>query len=404
MSPSVLVSELRAGGYDSAAPTVDPRRAASAHRMTSMSKQAETTLAAVPDSAAAARAFLREHATLDSMRHAEADLLVTELIGNAIRHSPDTDDVVLAIDQDRDRGLVVKLTHQHPDPIDEVEPGVGFFLLERLGRSWGHEHDGEKLTVWFTLRTPGTTSVSTEVDDEVLFAAMSEDPVAYSDELVRRHSDLAASISRRYRGKGIDDDDLLQVANMALLKAIQRYDPAIGPIRPFAAATISGELKRLLRDRGWSVRVPRSLQERALEVAKAGERMSQSLNRAPEPAELAGELGLTEEEILEALEARQAYASSSMDKPAETTGVSLLERLEDDDPRLLLTDDRLVVEEAIARLPERQQWILHLRFNEDLTQSEIAEEVGISQMHVSRLLTRALDSLKNTIGTDPGSV
>jgi RNA polymerase sigma-B factor len=386
MSPSVLVSELRAGGYDSAAPTVDPRRAASAHRMTSMSKQAETMLAAVPDSAAAARAFLREHATLDSMRHAEADLLVTELIGNAIRHSPDTDDVVLAIDQDRDRGLVVKLTHQHPDPIDEVEPGVGFFLLERLGRSWGHEHDGEKLTVWFTLRTPGTTSVSTEVDDEVLFAAMSEDPVAYSDELVRRHSDLAASISRRYRGKGIDDDDLLQVANMALLKAIQRYDPAIGPIRPFAAATISGELKRLLRDRGWSVR------------------MSQSLNRAPEPAELAGELGLTEEEILEALEARQAYASSSMDKPAETTGVSLLERLEDDDPRLLLTDDRLVVEEAIARLPERQQWILHLRFNEDLTQSEIAEEVGISQMHVSRLLTRALDSLKNTIGTDPGSV
>ncbi|HEY6633995.1 MAG TPA: sigma-70 family RNA polymerase sigma factor, partial [Acidimicrobiia bacterium] len=90
-------------------------------------------------------------------------------------------------------------------------------------------------------------------------------------------------------------------------------------------------------------------------------------------------------------------------KPAETTGVSLLERLEEEDPRLLLTDDRLVVEEAIARLPERQQWILHLRFNADLTQSEIAEEVGISQMHVSRLLTRALDSLKNTIGTDPGS-
>lgn len=395
MSSSVLVTEPR--------PVADPGPTPPPHRMTSMSKQAEITLAAVPDSAAAARLFLRKNATLDSMRHAEADLLVTELIGNVVRHSPDTDDFLLAIDHDRDRGLVVKVTHNHPEPIDDAQSGVGFFLLERLGRNWGHEHDGENLTVWFTLRTPGTTSVSPDLDDDVLFAGMAEDPVTYSDELVRRHGDLAASISRRYRGKGIDDDDLLQVANMALLKAIQRYDPAIGSIRPFAAATISGELKRLLRDRGWSVRVPRSLQERALEVSKASERMAQSLNRAPEPAELAEQLDLTEEEILEALEARQAYASSSMDKPADTTGVSLLERLEEDDARLLLTDDRLVVEEAIARLPERQQWILHLRFKEDLTQSEIAEEVGISQMHVSRLLTRALESLKNTIGTDPGS-
>jgi RNA polymerase sigma-B factor len=365
-----------------------------------MPNEASLTLPALPESAARARSFLREQATLDSMRHAEADLLVTEMIANAILHSPDADEIVVTVDQDREHGLVVKVSHPHPDPLTTEETGAGFFLLERLGRSWGHEHDNETLTVWFSLRTPGTTSISADVPDEELFARMVEDPAAYSDELVRRHGDLAGSIARRYRGKGIDDEDLLQVANMALLKAIQRYDPSIGSIRPYAAATISGELKRLLRDRGWSVRVPRSLQERALEVAKAADRMSQTLSRAPEPGELAQHLDLTEEEVVEALDARQAYSSSSMDKPAETTGVSLLERLEDEDMGLAMADDRMVVEEAMRKLPERQQMILQLRFNDDMTQSEIAEEIGISQMHVSRLLSRALDTLKTSMADD----
>jgi RNA polymerase sigma-B factor len=368
-----------------------------------MSKQVGIELPASPESAAAARMFIRDNATLDSMRRAEADLLVTELIGNVVQHSPETSEISITLEQDRERGLVVRVSHTRASGLDDPRPGTGFFLLERLGRSWGHDHDDGNLTVWFTLRTPGAISVSADVPDEELFERMVEDPAAYSDELVRRHVDLAASISRRYRGKGIDEDDLLQVANMALLKAIQRFDPAIGTLRPYAAATISGELKRLLRDRGWSVRVPRSLQERALEVSKASERLAQSLNRAPEPSELAEELDLTEEEVLEALDARQAYATSSMDRPAESTGVPLLERLEDDDVRLLLADDRLIVEEAMSKLPERQQRILQLRFNEDMTQSEIADEIGISQMHVSRLLARALESLKNTIGTDPES-
>lgn len=369
-----------------------------------MSEPPHLTLPALPDSAARAREFLRENATLDSMRHGEADLLITELIGNAIVHSPDANELVLTLDQDRERGLIVALTHPHPGPIETEETGVGFLLLERLSRSWGTEQDGEKLTVWFAMRTPGTTSIAPEVSDDLLFEMMADDPAAYCDELVRRHSDLAASISRRYRGKGIDDDDLAQVAHMALLKAIQRYDPSLGSIRPYAAATISGELKRLLRDRGWSVRVPRSLQERSLEVAKTAEKMAQSLNRAPEPAEIAEKLDLTEEEVNEALEARQAYSSTSMDKPADTTGISLLDRLEDEDIRLLMADDRIVVEEAMAKLPERQQRILQLRFNDDRTQSEIAEEIGISQMHVSRLLNRALESLKKQIGNEPESV
>jgi len=368
-----------------------------------MSNRAMLVLDVHPDSAARARAFLREQATLDSMRHAEADLLVTELIANVVRHSPDASELVVAVDQNPRHGLLVQVTHAHPELLDAEETGVGFMLLEKLSRSWGHDHNGETLTVWFALRTPGTTSVSEDVPDEELFSRMAEDPAAYSDELVRRHSDLAASIARRYRGKGLDDDDLLQVAHMALLKAIQRYDPSLGSIRPYAAATVSGELKRLLRDRGWSVRVPRSLQERALEVAKASEQLTQSLNRTPEPQELAEQLDLTVQEVIEALDARHAYVSSSIDQPTEATGITVLERLEDDDVALLMADDRILVEEAMRRLPERQQRILQLRFNEDMTQSEIADEIGVSQMHVSRLLSKALSSLKKAIGNEPDS-
>lgn len=365
-----------------------------------MEKRVELTLDSAPTSAAAARAFLREHAVLDGMRHAEADLLVTELIGNAIEHSPDASELTVSVSQSRESGLIVTVAHSHPGPIEVSTTGVGFMLLDRLTQSWGHTYDEDELKVWFVLRTPGTTSIAAEVEDAELFARMAEDPAAYSDELVRRHGDLAASIARRYRGKGVDEDDLVQVANMALLKAIQRYDPSIGTIRPYAAATISGELKRLLRDKGWSVRVPRSLQERALAVSKATEELAQRLNRPPETHEIAAHLDLTDEEVREAVDARHAYSSSSIDKPAEGTGVTLLERLEDDDIHLMLADDRLVVEEAVKELPERQQKILALRFNEDMTQTEIAEELGISQMHVSRLLASALESLKKSIGKD----
>jgi RNA polymerase sigma-B factor len=190
---------------------------------------------------------------------------------------------------------------------------------------------------------------------------------------------------------------------MALIKAIQRYDPNIGDIRPYAAATISGELKRLLRDRGWSVRVPRALQERSLEVARASEELTQSLNRRPEPSELAARVQLSEAEVTEAMEARLAYMSSSIDRTDESTGTSIGDILEQEDLGLQVADDRLVVEEAIDALPERQRRILHLRFTEDMTQSEIAEEVGISQMHVSRLLSRALGTLRKTIAGDTES-
>ncbi len=360
-------------------------------------------LAAEPTSAAMARAFLKEHARLDGMRHAEAALLVTELICNVMKHSPDTDEVVISVQQDRARGLVVSVSHPYPGPLNEPSFGVGFLFLDRLAKDWGHHHDGENLVVWFVLRSPGTVTIPPEVSDDELLLRMAEDPASCSDELLRRHQDLAASIARRYRGRGVDDEDLLQVANMALLKAIQRYDSSLGMIRPYAAATISGELKRLLRDKGWSVRVPRPVKELSLRVATASEELAQRLNRPAEASEIAAHLEVSELQVVEAMEALMAYTSSSINKPSSDSTVALMDRVRRDDVGLVTADDRVVVEQAIAQLGERERRLLDFRFNEDMTQSEIARELGISQMHVSRLLSTALEDLGRLIGVEEDS-
>ena len=368
--------------------------------MTLLDTKAQIELANDPESAFAARRFLRENATLDSMRQTEADLLVTELIGNVIQHAGDVEKITLSMEQDRATGLKVTVSHPAKRDLDGAGRGVGHMVTDRLSRRWGTSFDGERLNVWFVLRTPGSVSLSPDLSDHDLFDRMSEDPGAFSDELIRRHGDLALAISKRYRGKGIDDDDLLQVAQMALLKAIQRFDDSYGDLRPFAAVTISGELKKLLRDRGWSVRVPRSLQERSLEVAKVTSRLTQSPNRAPTDEEVAEKVGIAPSEVDEARRAGKAYSASSIEKPTETTGMTLLDRLADEQISEFNPEERIMVTEAIKSLPDRQQHILMLRFEDDMTQSEIGEILGISQMHVSRLLRRAVDSLREKLEDD----
>lgn len=373
------------------------------HMVMDMPNRVQITLEAVPESAREARRFVREQARLDGMRHGEADLLVTELVGNVLRHAPDATEFELSVEEDGQRGLIVSVSNPSNTPLGEVEVGVGFLLLDKVSRSWGRSHDGERQTVWFAVRTPGATSISSDTSDEDLFTHMSEDPASYSDELIRRHSGLAESIAMRYRGKGIDEEDVLQVANMALLKAIQRYDPSRGNLRPYAAATIDGELKKLLRDQAWAVRVPRTLQERVLRVGRGRQELEHRLGRVPDPPELAQHLGLEVDEVRDGLDARLAYSSASVDQPSESTGLTLLDRLESHDLSLLLADERVVVEQAIAGLPERQREILHLRFNEDLTQSEIADRVGISQMHVSRLLASSFEEIRSRIANTSGT-
>src|SRR5579875_3323729 len=187
---------------------------------------------------------------------------------------------------------------------------------------------------------------------------------------------------------------LVQVASLAIIKAVDRFDPTRGvEFTTYATRTVIGELKRHFRDRGWSVRAPRRVQELYLELGQTISDLSQQLGRSPRVDELAKATGATEEAVLEALEAGQGYRSTSIDV-ADRQDELLARRLSIDDSRLAEIDDRSVLAPALARLAPRERWILHLRFVDGLTQSEIAAQIGISQMHVSRLLKASLAQLR----------
>ena len=226
----------------------------------------------------------------------------------------------------------------------------------------------------------------------VLFAA-THDP-RLREELVTAHLNLAHQLARRFAHRGEALDDLVQVASVALIKAVDRFDPERNvEFTTFATRTIIGELKRHFRDRGWAVRAPRRIQELYLALGHATGSLSQQLGRAPTVAELATATGAPEELVIEALEAGQGYRTSSIDLPdqqdeAVGTGFSA------EDVRFTSVDDRSVLSPALALLTPREQTILRLRFVEGLTQSEIAQRIGLSQMHVSRLLAASLARLR----------
>jgi RNA polymerase sigma-B factor len=221
---------------------------------------------------------------------------------------------------------------------------------------------------------------------------------ALRNQLIERHLGIAHHLARRYRHRGVADDDLVQVAMIGLLKAVERFDPEHGAsFASFATPTILGELRRYFRDSTWAVRVPRQLQERVLAIGSAVGPLSQRLARSPSPKEIATETGLTEEQVLEALEADGAYGTTSLDPAGESGGrPDTTMRLADDpETRAEQTvERRLLASTLVAKLSERERDIVELRFARGLTQSQIAERVGVSQMQVSRLLTRALASMR----------
>lgn len=237
-----------------------------------------------------------------------------------------------------------------------------------------------------------------------LFARRSEDPGA-RDELFERFAPLAEYLARRFAGRGEPLEDLTQVASLGLLSAIDRFDPDRGVrFTTFAAATIVGELKRHLRDKAWSVRVPRRLQELGLLVGRTIPPMTQELGRAPTVAELAERVEASPDEVLEAMDAMQAYAATSLDAPAHDETVARVETMGVDDPSLAVVEGWSGVAPAVADLPERERRVLYLRFFRGLTQSEIAEDIGVSQMHVSRILAQTLDRLRDAVGVAPAPV
>ncbi|HEY5252501.1 MAG TPA: SigB/SigF/SigG family RNA polymerase sigma factor [Acidimicrobiales bacterium] len=218
------------------------------------------------------------------------------------------------------------------------------------------------------------------------------------DELVEAHLGLASHLSRRFVYRGESYDDLVQVASIALIKAVDRFDPDRGvEFTTFATQTILGELKRHFRDKGWAIRAPRRLQELYLHLNQSVASLSQQLGRSPTIAELAADTGTTEEQVLEALEAGQSYRSTSLDS-AGPDEEGLGSRLGVEAKGMGVAEWRTILEPHVQSLPEREQTILRLRFVDCLTQSEIATQIGLSQMHVSRLLVHSLKTLRAKIG------
>ena len=225
------------------------------------------------------------------------------------------------------------------------------------------------------------------------------------EELVRRFLPFARSLAMRYSGGVEPSDDLFQVASLGLVSALERYDPDRGvPFAAFAGPTILGELRRHFRDRVWTLRVPRGLQESIRSVDEAIARLSHELERSPTVGEIAAQLELSEADVLEALEASGARRMVSLDRPTAGSEpgdeAPMAERIGDEDPGFELVEDRAALDAGAEVLDETEREVLRLRFAEDLTQSKIAERVGYSQMHVSRILRRALRKLRDATAVD----
>ncbi|MHB8510652.1 MAG: SigB/SigF/SigG family RNA polymerase sigma factor [Actinomycetota bacterium] len=229
-----------------------------------------------------------------------------------------------------------------------------------------------------------------------LFAAL-PDPAA-REQLVELYYPMAEYISRRFAGRGEPLEDLLQVASIGLLKAIDRFDPERGVrFDSYAVPTIVGELKRHFRDTGWALRVPRRLQERSLQLRSIIATLGQELGRSPSISEIAEQSDLTDEQVLEALEAVHAHTVGSLDAQHGDQDPEIPLGFEDHD--LELTERWRDVAPLLRRLGERERQLLYYRFIADLSQSEIADLLGISQMHVSRLLSRTLAKLRERLGS-----
>ena len=232
-----------------------------------------------------------------------------------------------------------------------------------------------------------------DVADTDLFGRLPDE--AAREELLVRHRPLGLYLARKFTGRGESLEDLEQVATLALLKAIDRLDPERDvKFSTFATITIIGELKRHLRDKGWAVRVPRPIQELAVRLNRLMPDMTQELGRGPTIGELAKAAGSTEDDILEALDASRAYTADSLDAPTGDDDFSPADTLASTDDRFDSLESWQMVAPLIKRLPERERTILYLRFFEEKTQSEIAGHLGISQMHVSRLLAKTLSQLR----------
>lgn len=249
-------------------------------------------------------------------------------------------------------------------------------------------------------RRPGKSTA----EDRLLERYREQGDLRAREELIARLLPLARRLAGRYRNSGESQEDLEQVASVGLIKAVDRYEPEVGPFARYAVPNILGELRRHFRDKGWAMHVPRAVQENFLRVNQATERLSVRLARTPTPRDIADATGMSLEDVVEAIDAGRSYSPAALDAPqaSDDEGRLLGDTLGDVDEHYDYIEIGASIGPAFGALPEREQRILHLRFFEDLTQSEIAERIGVSQMHVSRLLRRALERLHEQVAEADG--
>ncbi len=249
----------------------------------------------------------------------------------------------------------------------------------------------------------------TRLDDKILLRRYHEDgDLQAREKLIEQYMSLVRSLARRYSYRGEQLEDLVQIGAIGLIKAIDRFDLERGvELTTYATPNIIGEIKRHFRDKGWSVRVPRGLQELNVQLSRLVEQLTVQLARSPTIPELAKAAGVEEEEVLEALESGRAYTSLSLSVGGgggDEDDLDPLESLGTEEHQYEVSEDRAVLAPGFKALDERERKILQLRFFEGLTQSQIAQQVGISQMHVSRLIRRSLEKIRETIAEDEESL
>jgi RNA polymerase sigma-B factor len=249
----------------------------------------------------------------------------------------------------------------------------------------------------------------TRIDDKILLRRYHEDgDLRAREQLIEQYMSLVRSLARRYSYRGEQLEDLVQIGAIGLIKAIDRFDLERGvELTTYATPNIIGEIKRHFRDKGWAVRVPRGLQELNVQLSRLMEQLTVQLGRSPTIPELAKAAGVEEEEVLEALESGRAYTSLSLSVGGgggDDDDLDPLESLGTEEHQYEVSEDRAVLAPGFKALDERERTILQLRFFDGLTQSQIAQQVGISQMHVSRLIRRSLEKIRETIAEDEESL
>lgn len=302
---------------------------------------------------------------------------------------------VLVDPHDGARGLGLAVAGVLADPLSCK--GMGSAALIRMESLAGRTVIGERLIALYR-------TLAVETDAEATTPTRKAAPLSEAGtKLALDYLPLARQLAQRYGGRGQRIDDLVQVAYLGLVRAASRFDPELGTeFHSFAVPTILGELRRHFRDHAWAARVPRSLQETTLKVQRVTDELRSTLGHDPSPAEIASHLGLLEEEVLQAMQARgEAMSSKSLDHPMGEDGdESFGDLVGELDPGMEYVESREAVRTALSALPEREREILLMRFYGEYTQSEIAERLGLSQVHVSRLITRTLAALRDHIVND----